>query len=95
MRVICGIIIILIGIALGAFLGIWVCLVGGIIQLVEACQVSPINATGVAFGIVRILVSGLVGGISFFVISSIGGIMIFSRSKPKSLFNGSRFKSRF
>lgn len=39
----------------GLYFGIWTMLVGGIIQIVEACKLSPIPAAEVAFGVVKIL----------------------------------------
>ncbi|MGI8753511.1 MAG: hypothetical protein ACR2MN_14595 [Acidimicrobiales bacterium] len=48
-------VIIAIGIIVGAYLGGWLLLVGGIIQGVTALQASPINGTDLAYGIVRVV----------------------------------------
>jgi hypothetical protein len=40
----------------GAFYtGLWLMFVGGIIQIVDACKVTPTDSAGIAWGIVRII----------------------------------------
>jgi len=64
---------------LAGYLGIWVMLVGGIVQIIEAAGVSPVDALGVAIGIVRVLGAGFVGLLIFWLGTLvIGGIAIFS-----------------
>ena len=56
-----GALIILGGIALGLYAGLWIMFIGGIVQLVEAVKLTPINSIGVAFGIAKILLAWPVG----------------------------------
>ena len=58
-----GITLILLGIALGIYVGLWLMIVGGIIQVVNAFQVDPVSARDIAIGIVRVWLGGLVGAI--------------------------------
>jgi len=72
MRGLIGILFIVGGILLGLWLGLWVCFIGGIVQIVEACKADPVSAFGIAFGVVRILIASLVGWITFLVCAVIG-----------------------
>ena len=60
-REVIGLALICLGLILGAWLGIRVMLIGGIIQLVEGIKAQPIVASGIAFGVTRILLSSAVG----------------------------------
>ena len=56
-----GIIMIVFGIALGVYAGLWWAFIGGIIQVVEAVKASPVEAMDLALGIVRIVFAGAIG----------------------------------
>ena len=75
MRILIGILVIAAGIVLGLYLGLWLCFIGGIVQIVEACKADPVSAFGIAFGIVRILAASFVGWLTVVVVSIIGGII--------------------
>ena len=53
MKKIIGILIAIVGIALGIYVGVWLMLAGGITQIVNS--INPVNGLGIAFGIVRIV----------------------------------------
>ena len=59
-----GLFLILAGIILGFYVGFWICFVGGIIQIIEAVAVSPVLASGIAWGIVKIVFAGAAGWIA-------------------------------
>ena len=89
MKYIVGILIIIGGVALGLYLGIYVCLYGGVVMLIEGCKQNPISAGDIAFGIIRILATSLVGWGSFFLCAVAGGGVLNMRSnKPKRLPRG-------
>lgn len=56
-----GFVMMAIGILLGLYVGGWVLFVGGIVQVLEALQATPIEAVGVAVGILRVVVATAVG----------------------------------
>jgi len=60
-KVVFGILLILSGIILGLYVGIWLMVVGGIIQVVEAFQVDPVNSVGIAWGVVRVFFASIAG----------------------------------
>lgn len=61
MRKVFGWILIVGGIALGIYVGVWVMFVGGVVQLIDAVKVTPVDALNTAFGLVRIILSGITG----------------------------------
>lgn len=78
-----GILLIAIGVFLGLYLGLWVCFIGGIVQIVNefkaAREVIPMN---IAFGILRIFFACIVGWISGLALV-IPGFAVFVKSKKK------------
>ncbi len=73
MKKIIGILIAIAGIILGIYVGIWLMLVGGIIQIVNS--INPINGLGIALGILRIIfceVGGFIAWLGIAIGSAIG-----------------------
>jgi len=56
-----GGLMVLLGVAAGAYMGFWFMLVGGVIQIAEAVSLSPVPAGEVAVGIIRVFAAGPVG----------------------------------
>jgi len=56
-----GLLVIITGVIGGAYLGIVYGLVGGVIAVIEAAKHTPVESAGVAWGIARVLFSGLMG----------------------------------
>ena len=57
MKKLIGDVLIIIGLVAGIFVGGYLMLYGGIIQIINA--INPVNASGIAIGIIRVLFSGL------------------------------------
>lgn len=53
MKKVIGILIAIVGIALGIYVGVWLMFVGGIVQIINS--INPINGLGIALGIARII----------------------------------------
>lgn len=73
MKKVIGILIAIIGIILGIYVGIWLMLAGGIIQIVNS--INPINGLGIALGILRIIfceVGGFIVWLGIAIGSAIG-----------------------
>jgi len=62
-----GVVMAIIAVLGSLYLSVWLCLVGGIVQIVEACKVNPVSSLSLALGILRVLVTGLVGWGCFFI----------------------------
>lgn len=82
MKAIIGLLMILGGLALGAYVGLWLMFVGGIIQVIEAVQVTPVNASGIAWGIVRIVFASAAGWLSAWLLI-LPGLRLITSSKYK------------
>ena len=54
-----GVFLVLAGVALAAYIGIYLCLVRGIILCVNGVTADPVNAALIAWGVVRILLTSL------------------------------------
>ena len=61
MKTLIGIGLIILGIGLGLYVGLYLCFIGGIVAIVEAIKATPIESLGIAFGIVRIVFAALLG----------------------------------
>lgn len=60
MRNALGILLMVAGVAFGVYVGVWLCLIGGIVQIIQSVQ-GTVDAWGVAIGIARVLCTGLAG----------------------------------
>jgi len=67
-----GLFLIVVGILGGLYLGVWLCFIGGIVQVIEAVKADPVSSFGIAFGIVRVMAAGIVGWLFFFVCLGLG-----------------------
>ena len=73
MKKVIGILIAIVGIALGIYVGVWLMFVGGIVQMINS--INPINGLGIALGIARIIfceVGGLIAWLGIAIGSVIG-----------------------
>jgi len=65
-----GLLIIIIGIILAIYIGIWVLFIGGITQIIEGFK-NNIDALAISLGIVRIMASSfcgwLIGSVGFLI----------------------------
>jgi hypothetical protein len=56
MKDLLGLGVIILGAVLGLYVGLYICLIGGILQI--AANLQPINTTGIAWGIIKLIFSG-------------------------------------
>lgn len=77
MKSLLAILMIIAGIVLGIYVGLWLCFVGGIIQLVDAIKAAPnVEGMQIAWGVVRIVFAGFAGMVSAFVLIIPGMAML-------------------
>lgn len=78
MKIVLGVGLIIAGIVLGCYVGIWVCFVGGLAEVItEATSPNAIVAMNIAEGIAKVLFSGLLGWFSAFVLIIPGFTLIY------------------
>ena len=73
MKKIIGILIAIVGIALGIYVGAWLMFIGGITQIVNS--INPVNGLGIALGIAKIIfceIGGLIAWLGIVIGSAIG-----------------------
>lgn len=83
-QAILGVIVILAGIALGLWLGIWVCFVGGIVDVITSFEgvdfsnfsLSDFAVLQFAWGIAKVICASFVGWVSFMICTVLGGGLI-------------------
>lgn len=74
MKVALGLILIIIGIALGLCVGGYLLFIGGIVQVVSS--VSPLAPVGIAVGAVKIVSASFIGVLLFALFGSVGGALL-------------------
>jgi hypothetical protein len=66
MKMALGLVLLVLSVAVGLWLGVCVMFIGGVVQIINAVQVHPVHAIDIAVGLVRILGASIVGFLSFF-----------------------------
>ncbi len=64
MKQVIGMVLIVAGIALGAYMGIWWAFIGGIVDVIQAIRAEHLEAMDVAIGVAKVIFAGLIGWIS-------------------------------
>lgn len=76
MRNVLGIILIVAGVAFGVYVGVWICFIGGIVQIVDAVKATPVSGVDIGLGILRIVIAGMAGTLSAVVAVIPGAAML-------------------
>ena len=63
-KILIGIILIVVGIASGLYVGLWVCFIGGICDVINQIRAENMVAMSVALGIAKVMFAGLAGWLS-------------------------------
>lgn len=69
MRQFIGFLLVLGGATLGVYIGVWVCLVGGVVDFVDGAKETPVDSGLIAWGLVKFLIAGPVGAAVFWVVA--------------------------
>jgi hypothetical protein len=68
--------LILSGVALGLYVGVWFCLIGGITELVDIIKMYNYDSMAIALSIARIICAGLLGSVSGYMLIIPGFIIL-------------------
>ncbi len=63
-RHILGILLIICGIGIAGYIGIWWCFIGGIVQIIEQIRAPNLSAILVAIGVLKVFAAGFCGIVS-------------------------------
>lgn len=86
MKIILGILMIISGIILGLYVGVWPCFIGGIVQVIDQIRAIHMDTRILAMGIAKIIFVGIIG-------SFCGGILIILGFVILSMDTGRRRKA--
>lgn len=67
-----GVLLIILSALCGIYLGIWVMFIGGIVDIMNACKMTPIDAWLILWGLIKFFCSGFVGWGSFIMGATFG-----------------------
>lgn len=62
-----SVVVLILSVVAGLYTGIKLCLIDGIVQLIEAAKSNPVSSTGVAFGIIKFIIAGPAGWFVTFI----------------------------
>lgn len=68
MKKLIGTLMIIAGVCLGLYVGLYLCFIGGIIDIIKQVRAPELNGAAVAWDVVRIMFAGLAGYLSAFVL---------------------------
>lgn len=72
MKFFIGLAMVIGGLVLGAYVGIWVFFIGGICDVITQIRAEEMEAMGVAVGIAKVMFAGLAGWLSAVVLAATG-----------------------
>lgn len=64
MKALLGLVMIIGGIVLGLYVGVWWAFVGGIVDIIEQIRAPNLSALAVAWGVAKVVFAGLFGYLS-------------------------------
>ena len=79
MKGVIGLLMILVGIVLGFYVGLWVCFIGGIVGVIEEIKADELSALRVAVSVAKIMFAGFFGWLSG-VILVLPGLVVMKNS---------------
>ena len=71
-----GIILIISGIFVGFYIGVWVFFIGGIVDVIEQIRATVFEAKAIAIGVAKVIFAGLAGAITGGILFIIGRVMM-------------------
>jgi len=74
--IVLGIATIVGGVGTGLYVGIWVCFVGGIVDLITQIQAEQVVALSVAWGVAKVLFAGFFGVLAGGCIAGLGVLIM-------------------
>jgi len=71
-----GVLLFMVGIIAGIYVGFWVMLVGGIVDIINAIKMPITTVSDVGWGALKIAFAGFTGGLTFWFCTFIAGVFI-------------------
>ena len=67
MKLIAGLFLIILSVFLALYVGVWLCFIGGITEMIHSVQASPMDAIHFAIGLAKFLGAGILVWLTFFI----------------------------
>jgi len=65
MKTLLGLTLIILAIPMALYVALWLCFIGGIVDVIQGIKASPINAMDIAIGLARFFCTALAGWFTF------------------------------
>lgn len=75
-REILGLVMMVAGLGVGLYMGVWWAFIGGIVQVIQEIRAENLEALNVAFGIARVIFAAVIGWLSAIVLLFPGWLML-------------------
>ena len=79
MPFIIGLIIVLLSVLFGVYVGVWLMFIGGIVEIIEAIKATPVDAMNIAVGLAKVWLAGP-AGVIVGAFGVLGGIVVMDKS---------------
>jgi hypothetical protein len=75
-KMVFGTLLCIAGVAIGLYVGVWLMLIGGIVDVITEIRAVELSAMGVALGIAKVMLSSVVGTLSGLFLLAPGAALI-------------------
>jgi ABC-type maltose transport system permease subunit len=83
MKQLLGFILLILAIPMVVYVALWLCFIGGVVQIISAIKATPVDALAFAIGLARILCTGLAGWFTFFAMLLPGFGLLLSKTRTR------------
>jgi len=77
MRIMFGIFLIVTGIIVGVYVGFWLLLVGGVVQIIQQFNIPVAQSSEIAIGLLKIMFAGISGFLCSVILITPGFLLLF------------------
>jgi hypothetical protein len=83
MKQLLGLILIILAIPMTLYVALWLCFIGGVVQIIAAIKATPIDSLAFAMGLCRFFCTGLAGWFTFFILLLPGFGLLLSKTRTR------------
>ena len=83
MKQLLGLILIILAIPMALYVALWLCFIGGLVEIFNSIKATPIETLHLAYGICKLFCTGLAGAITFWILLIPGFRFLLTDNKTK------------
>lgn len=76
MKTVLGVLLMVAGVVVGLYVGVYLMFIGGIIQFIDGVKADPVNSSDIAWGALRFIGAWITGWVSFLILFIPGLAMV-------------------